>query len=150
MITDGQWLDCALDEARKAFYKDEVPVGAIIVLDNTIIARAHNLKETKKDALAHAELLALSDAQRAMNDWRLVDCVMYSTLEPCVMCTSALLHTRIKRIVYGAKDHKWGGLGSKINLNEPGLFNHSIEMHYLPNDDCSLLLTEFFKKKRLR
>ncbi len=148
MISDEQWLECALDEAKKAFNKNEVPVGAIIVLDQTIIAKAYNLKETKKDALAHAELLALAAAQRAMNDWRLVDCVMYVTLEPCVMCAAALLHTRLKRVVYGAKDHKWGGLGSKINLNEPGLFNHCLEMEYLQTEECSALLTDFFKQKR--
>jgi tRNA(adenine34) deaminase len=148
MISDEQWLDLAIDEAEKAFNKDEVPVGCIIILDDVVIAKAHNLKESTKDTLAHAELLAIKDAQRAMNDWRLSDCVMYSTLEPCIMCAGAILHSRLKKLVFGAKDLKWGGCGTKLDVFKKGLFNHHLDVQYQETKECSEILTAFFKNKR--
>lgn len=146
--TDEEFLSLAIEEAEKAYGKDEVPIGAVIVLDNTVIAKAHNLKETRKDATAHAELLALQDAQRAMNDWRLTDCTLYTSLEPCVMCAGAILHTRLKKVVYAAPDLKWGGFGSKVNLNENADFNHKVEIVELYDSSYVDLLQDFFKSKR--
>jgi tRNA(adenine34) deaminase len=148
MPTDEQYLNLALEEAEKAASKGEVPVGAIIVLDNTVIAKAHNLKETQNDCTAHAEILAIKQAQSAMNNWRLSDCTMYSTLEPCVMCAGAILHARLKRLVFGAQDLKWGGFGTKVDLAEKGLFNHPIDIEYLNTPESENILKNFFKKMR--
>jgi tRNA(adenine34) deaminase len=125
-----------------------VPIGAVIVLDNTVIAKAHNLKETKKDATAHAELLAIQDAQRAMNDWRLTDCTLYTSLEPCVMCAGAILHSRLKKVVYAAPDLKWGGFGSKLNFNKDAEFNHKVEVVELYDESYVTFLQDFFRAKR--
>ncbi len=144
MPTDEQYLGLALEEAEKAARKGEVPVGVIIVLDGIVIAKAHNLKETKKDCLAHAEMLAIAQAQKAMNAWRLSDCVMYSTLEPCVMCAGAILHARFKRLVFSARDIKWGGMGTKVDLNKDNLFNHTLTVDYIEDSRSSKLLKEFF------
>jgi tRNA(adenine34) deaminase len=150
MPTDEQYLGLALEEAEKAATKGEVPVGAIIILDGIVIAKAHNLKEKNKDCLAHAEMLAIKQAQKAMNDWRLSDCVMYSTLEPCVMCAGAILHSRLKRIVFSAKDLKWGGMGSKVSLHKEGLFNHNLDVSYVPDLRASTLLSHFFQSLRIK
>lgn len=146
--TDEEFLSLAIEEAEKAYHKDEVPIGAVIVLDNTVIAKAHNLKETRKDATAHAEILAIQDAQRAMNDWRLTDCTLYTSLEPCVMCAGAILHSRLKKVVFAAPDLKWGGFGSKLNLNEDAAFNHKVNVVELYNQSYVEFLQDFFRSKR--
>jgi len=146
--TDEEFLSLAIEEAEKAFHKDEVPIGAVIVLDNTVIAKAHNLKETRKDTTAHAEMLAIQDAQKAMNDWRLTDCTLYTSLEPCVMCAGAILHARLKKVVYAAPDLKWGGFGSNLNLNEDASFNHKVEVVEIHNQAYVEYLQDFFKSKR--
>lgn len=146
--SDEYFLSESLKEAQKAFAKGEVPVGVVIVENEKIIARAHNLKEQKKDALAHAEMLAIKKAQNKKKDWRLENCTLYSTLEPCILCASAILHTRIKRVVFSTKDLKWGGAGSKINLLTQKLFNHSCIVKEIEIKTHQELLKSFFKEIR--
>ena len=135
----------ALKEAKKASDKLEVPVGAVIVKDDKIIARAHNLKETKFDTTKHAEILA----SKKLNSWRLLDCEMYVTLEPCSMCTGALINSRIKKVYIGANDEKTGAVGSVFNLLEDYTFNHKVEIEKgILKDECESILKEFFKKLR--
>ena len=136
----------ALKEAKKAYKKEEVPVGAIIVKDGKIIARAHNIKETKKNAVGHAEILAIQKACKKLKAWRLIDCEMYVTLEPCSMCAGALINSRINKIYIGTDDPKTGACGSVLNLLEDYPFNHKIEIEkYILKDECEGLLKEFFK-----
>jgi tRNA(adenine34) deaminase len=125
-----------------------VPVGAVIVRNNEIIASGYNLKETLKDCMAHAELLAIKQAQEVINDWRLTECTLYSTLEPCPMCMGAILHARIESVFYGAKDFKWGACGSQVELSMPNRFNHYTEAIFIDTPECAELLTDFFKKRR--
>ena len=136
----------AIKEAKKAYKKEEVPVGAVIVKDGKIIARAHNLKETKKDAVGHAEILAIQKACKKLKAWRLLDCEMYVTLEPCSMCAGALINSRIKKIYIGTDDPKTGACGSVLNLLEDYPFNHKIEIKkYILKEECESLLKDFFK-----
>ena len=139
----------ALKEAKKAYEKLEVPVGAVIVKDNKIIARAHNLKETKYDTTKHAEILAIQKASKKLNSWRLIDCEMYVTLEPCSMCAGALINSRIKKVYIGASDEKTGAVGSVFNLLEDYTFNHKVEYEKgVLKDECEGILKEFFKELR--
>ena len=141
----------ALKEAQKAYKKEEVPVGAIIVKDGKIIARAHNVKETKKNAIGHAEILAIEKACKKIGAWRLIDCEMYVTLEPCSMCAGALINSRIKKLYIGADDPKTGACGSVLNLLEDYPFNHKIEVKkYILKEECENLLKSFFKFLRER
>ena len=139
----------ALKEAKKAYDKLEVPVGAVIVKDGKIIARAHNQKETKFDTTKHAEILAIQKASKKLNSWRLIDCEMYVTLEPCSMCAGALINSRIKKVYIGAKDEKTGAVGSVLNLLEDYKFNHVVEVEKgILQEDCENLLKDFFKMLR--
>ncbi|HPX69770.1 MAG TPA: tRNA adenosine(34) deaminase TadA [Bacillota bacterium] len=139
----------ALEEAEKAFDKDEVPVGAVIVRKGEIIAAAHNCREILKDATAHAEILAIKEACEALGGWRLTDCDMYVTLEPCVMCSGAILQARIERLYIGAMDPKGGAAGSTLNLFEDYHFNHRTEViKSILEEECSQILKDFFKRKR--
>ena len=139
----------ALEEARLAFEKGEVPVGAVIVKDGEIIARAHNLKETLFDATAHAELLAIRQACEFLRNWRLVGCELYTTLEPCPMCAGAAILARVKRVVFGAYDPKAGAAGSVINLFEDKRFNHRVEaVGGILAEESLQLLQPFFKVLR--
>ena len=139
----------ALKEAKKAYEKLEVPVGAIIVKDGKIIARAHNLKETKYDTTKHAEILAIQKASKKLKSWRLTDCEMYITLEPCSMCAGALINSRIKKVYIGASDEKTGAVGSVFNLLEDYTFNHKVEYEKgVLQDECESILKEFFKELR--
>ena len=139
----------ALLEARKAYKKLEIPVGAIIVKDGEIIARAHNVKEEKKDTTKHAEILAIQRASKKLETWRLNDCEMYVTLEPCPMCAGAIINSRIKKLYYGAKDEKTGAVGSVLNLLEDYKFNHIVETESgLLEEECSNILKQFFKDLR--
>jgi len=138
----------ALKEAGKAYQKEEIPVGAIIVKDGKIIARAHNLKETKQTALAHAEILAIKKATQKLNTWRLLDCEMYITLEPCTMCMGAIILSRLKKIYIGTLDEKTGACGSFINLQEYK-YNHTVEVETgILKDKCEYILKDFFKNLR--
>jgi len=141
----------ALLEAKKAYEKDEVPIGAIIVKDNKIIARAHNLRETKKISTAHSEIIAIEKACKKLGGWRLNDCEMYVTVEPCPMCAGAILNSRIKKLYYGTIDEKSGAVESNVNLLDLGksYCNHQVlyEGNVL-NNSCKELLQEFFSKLR--
>jgi tRNA(adenine34) deaminase len=139
----------ALEEAQKAFEKDEVPVGAVIVRNGEIIASAHNCRELEKDATAHAEMKAIMKACEALGGWRLIGCDMYVTLEPCVMCSGAILQARIENLYVGAMDPKGGAAGSVLNLFEDYHFNHKTEViKGILENECSQILKDFFKRKR--
>ena len=137
----------ALLEAEAAALDDEVPVGAVMVRNGEIIARARNRREKDKNPLSHAEIKVINDTCRALGGWRLVGCTLYVTLEPCPMCAGAIINSRIERVVFGAYDEKAGAFGTMINLTEYPLFKPQITGGVL-REDCSLILTEFFKKKR--
>lgn len=141
-------MNKALEQAKKAFILDEVPVGAIIVKDNKIIALAHNKKESDNNCTSHAEILAIKKASKKLKDWRLIDCSIYVTLEPCTMCLGALIHSRIKNVFYGAIDLKSGACGGLYTLLDQKGFNHYPAIEHLDNKDCSLLLKQYFEKKR--
>ena len=146
---EEKFMKEALKEAKKAYNKLEVPVGAVIVKDGQIIARAHNLKETKYDTTKHAEILAIQKASKKLNSWRLIDCEMYVTLEPCSMCAWALINSRIKKVYIGASDKKTGAVGSVFNLLEDYTFNHKVEYQKgVLQDECENILKDFFKKLR--
>ncbi len=146
---EEKFMKEALKEAKKAYDKLEVPVGAVIVKDGKIIARAHNLKETKFDTTKHAEILAIQKASKKLNSWRLIDCEMYVTLEPCSMCAGALINSRIKKVYIGASDQKTGAVGSVFNLLEDYTFNHKVEYKKgVLQDECESILKEFFKELR--
>ena len=139
----------AIKEAKKAYKKLEVPVGVVIVKDNKIIARAHNLKEEKKDTTKHAEIIAIQKASKKLGNWRLTDCEMYVTLEPCSMCAGALINSRIKKLYIGAMDSKAGAVGSVLNLLEDYEFNHKVEVKTnILEQECSNILQDFFKELR--
>lgn len=139
----------ALKEAQKAYDKLEVPVGAVIVKDGKIIARAHNLKETKYDTTNHAEIIAIQKASRKLKSWRLLDCEMYVTLEPCSMCAGALINARIKKVYIGANDEKTGAAGSVLDLFEDYIFNHKVEVEKgVLKEECESILKNFFKNLR--
>jgi tRNA(adenine34) deaminase len=139
----------ALNEAKLAYQENEVPVGAIVVYQNKIIGRGHNRTETLNDPTAHAEIIALSAAANYLNHWRLTDASVYVTLEPCLMCTGALILARIKRLIFGAYDKKFGACGSVYNIPQDNHFNHSFEI--IPEilfEESQILMQEFFKKQR--
>lgn len=147
-MDDLYFMSEAIAEARLAGDKDEVPVGAVIVQDGVIIARAHNLRETEKNALMHAETMAVDAACRALGGWRLPRCTLYVTLEPCPMCAGAIVNSRIDRVVFGAYDRRAGAFGSVLDLNAYPL-NHKPEIvGGVMEEECRTMLQEFFKKKR--
>lgn len=148
---DIDFMTEALRLAAKAFEKEEVPVGAVVVREGKIIARAYNQVELLKDATAHAEMLAITQAEAAVGDWRLNDCDLYVTKEPCAMCAGALVHVRMRRVIFGCPDERSGAAGGMINLLQmPGL-NHRCEIisHVLP-EKCAELLQSFFQERRGR
>ena len=144
----NKFIDLAYKEAIKARELDEVPIGAVIVKDNKVIARAHNLKEKTNDPMGHAEILCIKKACKKVGDWYLKDCELYVTLEPCVMCAGAIINARIKKVYYGAKDLKGGALGGLFNLMDQKGFNHYFECEYLKDAKCGEVLKEYFKGKR--
>lgn len=140
----------ALKEAKKAYQKDEIPVGAVIVRDGKIIAKAHNLKETKQNPISHAEILVIQKACKKLATWHLDNCVMYVTLEPCTMCMGAMILARLKKVYIGTKDLKTGACGSFIDLNKYK-FNHKVEIETgILEEDCEILIKDFFKNLRQR
>ncbi|MEO0021267.1 MAG: tRNA adenosine(34) deaminase TadA [candidate division WOR-3 bacterium] len=148
-VDDEYWMRIALHEAHRAAEENEVPVGCIIVLNGTIIGRGHNQIESLKDPTAHAEILAITAAARSLENWRLLNTTAYVTVEPCLMCTGALLLSRVKRVVYGTQDEKFGCLGSRYNLIKNSRFNHCFEITGgILADEAARLLKNFFQKKR--
>lgn len=144
-----EFMKEALKEAKKAYKKLEVPVGAVVVKDEKIIAKAHNIKETSNNPCAHAEILAIQKASKKLGAWRLSDCSLYVTLEPCPMCAGAILNSRIKNVYIGTKDEKTGAMGSKFNLMEDYKYNHKSNIFYgLLGNECSTVLKNFFKEIR--
>ncbi len=144
-----KFMKLALKEAKKAFDKEEIPVGVVIVKDDKVIAKAHNLKESKNMATSHAEILAIEKACKKLGAWRLLDCEMYVTLEPCPMCAGALINSRIKKLYIGTNDPKTGACGSKLNLLKDFTFNHDIEIERdILKNECSQILKDFFKMLR--
>ena len=143
------WMEKALKEAEKSFSKEEVPVGAIIVLDGEIIGKGHNQPILKKDPTSHAEINAIRNATKKVGNYRLTGATLHTTLEPCAMCYGAIIHARISRLVFGAYDSKTGVCGSSIKLHEQECFNHSPEIiGGVLEKDCSLILKDFFKERR--
>lgn len=141
----------ALRMARRAFEAGETPVGAVIVKDGRIIARAHNQVELLKDATAHAEMLAITQAEHALGDWRLTGCTLFVTKEPCPMCAGAIMLARLQRVVFGAPDPKAGGAGGAINVFELSGLNHRCEVSAgLREAECRELLREFFRRLRAK
>lgn len=149
MKNDEFYMQLAIQEAKKAREKNEVPIGAVIVLNNEVIATGYNLRESEQNAVAHAELLAIVKACKKLGTWRLEDATLYVTLEPCPMCAGAIINSRIKRVVYGAQDPKAGCVGTFMNLVEDERFNHQSEVvsGVLANE-CGELLTTFFRQLR--
>lgn len=145
------WMQEALEEAKKAEAVGEVPIGAVIVRDGQIIARGHNLRETSRDPTAHAEMIAIRAASEALGAWRLLDCTLYVTLEPCPMCAGAIVQSRIPTVVYGTPDPKAGCAGTLMNLLQEERFNHRAELiSGILQDRCAQMLTDFFRKLRAK
>jgi tRNA(adenine34) deaminase len=147
--SDHYYMGEALRQAAKAFNADETPVGAVIVREGQIIARAFNQVETLKDATAHAEMLAITQAEEAVGDWRLTDCTLYVTKEPCPMCAGAMVHVRFRRVVFGAADPKAGAAGGTMNLLQYPTLNHRCEITSgVREAECRSLLQTFFAERR--
>jgi tRNA(adenine34) deaminase len=154
MQNDGQeqhiyWMKQAIAEAKSAEAIDEVPIGAVIVKDGEIIGRGHNLRETAADPTAHAEMIAIKEASERLNAWRLTDCDLYVTLEPCPMCAGAILQSRIRRVIYASPDPKAGCAGTLMNILQDPRFNHRTEVVAgVLQEECSSMLSNFFRKLR--
>ena len=144
-----EFMQEALKEARKAYKKLEIPVGAVIVKNGEIIAKAYNIKEEKKDTTKHAEILVIQRASKKLGTWRLNECEMYVTLEPCPMCAGAIIQARLKKIYIGTMDEKTGACGSVLNLLEDYKFNHTVEVERgIMQQECESMLKEFFVQLR--
>lgn len=156
LTTQEKFMKAALREAKKAYQIDEVPIGCVIVRDDKIIARGYNRRNIDKNTLAHAELTAIRKASKKTGDWRLEDCTMYITLEPCQMCAGAIVQSRMKEVVIGANNPKAGCAGSVLNLLQVAQFNHQVQIvQGILEEECSVMLSQFFselrdKKKRSR
>jgi len=146
---DAHYMRLALRQAQAAAERDEVPVGAVVVHEGTVVGRAHNQRETLRDPTAHAEMIAITQAAEALDRWRLFDTVLYATLEPCAMCAGAIILARIARVVYGADDPKAGACGSVLDLSSQPALNHRFEVvGGVFEAECSALLSDFFLAKR--
>ena len=149
-INHKHYMQIALKEAKKSFLKNEVPVGAVIIDKNgEIIAKAHNEVITKLDVSAHAEILAIRKASKKIGNYRLIDTTIYVTIEPCIMCMGAIIHARIKKIIFGAFDKKWGAVGSLYNFSQNKKLNHKIDVvSGILKNEAKKLIKDFFKLKR--
>lgn len=143
------WMEQAIAEARKAEELGEVPIGAVIVFGDMIVGRGYNLRETSRDGTAHAEMIAIREASNTLGAWRLLHCRLYVTLEPCPMCSGAIVQCRVPEVIYGASDPKAGCAGTLMNLLQEPRFNHRTEVSAgILGDECAALLTNFFRKLR--
>lgn len=146
---DEKFMKLAMKEAEKAGQMDEVPIGAILVQDHEVIATGYNIREKTQTTLSHAELIAIEQANEKLGSWRLDDCTLYVTLEPCPMCAGAIVQARVKRVVFGAFDPKAGCAGTLMNLLEESRFNHQVEVvSGVMEEECKLLIKDFFKRLR--
>ncbi len=146
---ESYFMKEALVEAQKAYKLKEVPIGAIVVKEGIIIGRGHNLRETSKDPTAHGEIIAIREASQTLGGWRLMDCDLYVTIEPCPMCAGATMLSRVKRLIIGAMDPKGGAAGSLINIPEDSRFNHKVEIITgVLEEECSQIMKDFFKELR--
>lgn len=144
-----KYMKEAIKQANKARFLEEVPIGCVIVYDGKIIGRGYNRRNTDKSTLAHAEIIAIKKASKVIGDWRLEDCTMYVTLEPCQMCAGAIVQARIPKVVIGSMNPKAGCCGSILNLLEEERFNHQVEVtRGVLEEECSMMLTTFFKELR--
>ena len=151
MNIDEKYMKEALKQAKKAYLLGEVPIGCVIVFEDKIIGRGYNRRNTDKNTLAHAEMTAINRASKKMGDWRLEDCTLYVTLEPCQMCAGAIVQARISRVVMGSMNPKAGCGGSILNILEMPQFNHQVQVNRgILEESCSQMLTQFFKELRLR
>ena len=151
MTADEKFMKAAMTQARKAYAIDEVPIGCVIVQNDKIIARGYNRRNIDKNTLAHAELSAIRKASKKTGDWRLEDCTMYVTLEPCQMCAGAIVQSRMKRVVIGSMNAKAGCAGSILNLLQMQQFNHQVEItRGVREEECSQMLSQFFRELRER
>lgn len=149
MDIDEKYMRKAIEEAKKALQIGEVPIGAIIVLQDEMIATGFNVRESSQQALSHAELIAIKKANEVVGSWRLEDCTLYVTLEPCPMCAGAIVQSRIKRVVFGASDPKAGCAGTLINLLNEEKFNHQVDVTGgVLSEECGTLLSNFFRNLR--
>ncbi|MBQ2900807.1 MAG: tRNA adenosine(34) deaminase TadA [Agathobacter sp.] len=149
MTQDEKYMKAALREAKKAYKLEEVPIGCVIVQNDKIIARGYNRRNTDKNTLAHAEMAAIKKASKKTGDWRLEDCTMYVTLEPCQMCAGAIVQSRLGKVVIGSMNPKAGCAGSVINLLQMKQFNHQVEMVTgVLEEECSTMLSGFFQELR--
>jgi len=147
--SDEYFMREALRQARRALAADEVPIGAVVVREGEIIARAWNQVEMLKDATAHAEMLAITQAEAAVGDWRLTDCDLYVTKEPCPMCAGAIVHVRLRRVIFGCPDPKCGGAGGMVNLLQMPELNHRcLTTSGILADECGAMLKDFFRARR--
>lgn len=146
---EEKFMKDAIKQAKKALALEEIPVGAVIVKNGKIISRGYNKKEIKQDATRHAEIIAIEKASKKLKNWRLIDCEMYVTVEPCVMCAGAILSSRIKKVYIGTNDNRMGAVGSVLNLFEDYTFNHTVEYEKgILKDECESLIKDFFKYLR--
>ena len=149
MNKDEKYMLEALKEAELAKLEDEVPIGCVVVKDDQIIARAHNQRDKSNNPLGHAETLAIKQASETLNDWQLVDCDLYVTIEPCIMCAGAIIQSRIKKVIYGAPDLRGGAFGSSINVLEAKNINHRPEIvSGVLFQECASIIKDYFKSKR--
>ena len=142
------YMEIALEEAKKAYLAGEVPIGAVIVKDGEILAKAHNLKETLKSSIAHAEILAIQEASKMIGDWRLKGAEMYVTVEPCSMCASAIAQARISKLHIGTFNKDMGACGTVLNILDYDIFNSYVEINWCYNKRCSELISKFFYERR--
>ena len=145
---NNKYMDIALEEAYKAFSKNEVPVGAVIVKNGEILAKSHNLKAKTSNIMNHAEIIALNDASNKNNDWRLIDCEMYITLEPCPMCASAIQQSRIKKVYIGTRSNLNSNLEIIDKIFKNDEFYHKVDYEFINDKRCSIILSDFFANKR--
>ena len=149
MDRDIKYMQEALKEAELARLEDEVPIGCVVVKDDQIIARSHNQRDKTNNPLGHAETLAIKKASEVIGDWQLVDCELYVTIEPCIMCAGAIIQSRIKRVVYGAPEYRGGAFGSSIDVLTANDINHHPEViKGVLESECSAIIKDYFKTKR--